>query len=74
MKPPNRKLGDPFEPRIVLMRNGNLVMADGSDLQTYLKAVRRKWKVKGKVPLAIMPVTSLLRLENDALLARNWSA
>ena len=74
MKPPNRKLGDPFEPRIVLMRNGNLVMADGSDLQAYLKAVRRKWKVKGKVPVAITPIQDLLRLENDAFLARNQGA
>ena len=74
MKPPTRKLGDPFESRIVLMRNGSIVMADGSDLQSYLKAVRRKWKVKGKVPIAIMPVPSLIRLENDAILARNWSA
>jgi len=74
MKPPTRKLGDPFESRIILMRNGNLVMSDGSDLQTYLKAVRRKWKVKGKVSIAIITVPSLLRLENDAILARNWSA
>lgn len=74
MKPPNRKLGEPFEPRIILMRNGNLVMADGSDLQAYLKAVRRKWKVKGKVPVAIITLPNLLRLENDAFLARNHGA
>lgn len=74
MKPPDRKLGEPFEPRIVLMRNGNLAMADGSDLQAYLKAVRRKWKVKGEVPVAIITIQDLLRLENDAFLARNYGA
>jgi len=74
MKPPDRKLGEPFEPRIVLMRNGSLVMADGSDLQVYLKAVRRKWKVKGKVPVAIITLPDLMRLETDAFFARNQGA
>jgi hypothetical protein len=74
MKPPNRKLGDPFKPRLILMPNGTLAMADGSDLQAYLKAVRRKWKVKGKVPVAITTLPDLLRLENDAFLARNQGA
>ena len=74
MKPPQRKLGEPFDPRIVLMRNGTLVMADGSDLQAYLKAVRRKWQVKGATPIAILPNPELLILENDAILARSWGS
>jgi hypothetical protein len=70
MKPPNRKLGDPFEPRLVLMPDGTLAMADGSNVQAYLKAVRRKWKVKGKLPVSIAKIQDLLRLENDAFLGR----
>ena len=74
MKPPTRKLGEPFDPRIVLMPNGTLTMADGSDLQAYLKAVRRKWKVKGKVPVTINTMANQLKVESDALLARSWGA
>lgn len=58
----------------MLLPNGKLAMADASDLQVYLKAVRRKWKVSGKTPIAIMTIPNLLRLENDAILARNWGA
>lgn len=58
----------------MLMPNGTLAMVDGSDLQAYLKAVRRKWRVSGKTPIAIVTIPSLLRLENDAILARNWGA
>lgn len=74
MKPPDRKLGQPFEPRLVLMPDGTLAMADGSSVQAYLKAVRRRWKAKGKVPVAILTIQDLLRLENDAFLARNQGA
>ena len=72
MKPPDRKLGDPFEPRMMLMSDGTLAMADGSSVQDYLRKVRRKWKVKGNVPVALISIQDLLRLENDALLARNY--
>lgn len=74
MKPPDRKLGEPFEPRIILMPDGTLAMADGTSVQAYLRKVRRKWRVKGEVPVAIITLPNLLRLENDAFLARNYSA
>jgi len=80
MKPPDRKLGEPIPPRLVLGPYGTLRMADGSDPAIYLRAVRRKWIKEGRmrtgdaIPIAVCDLPSMERIENDALLARNWGA
>lgn len=74
MKPPNRKLGEPFAPRLILKPNGTLAMADGSSVQDYLRRVRRKWRVRGDVQVTINILASQLIVEKDALLARGWGA
>ena len=80
MKPPNRKLGEPIPARLILGPYGTLRMADGSDPAKYLRAVRRKWIKRGlmqtgdSVPIAIIDLKSMERIEGEALLARNWPA
>ena len=80
MKPPNRKLGEPIPPRLILGPYGVLRMADGSDPALYLRAVRRKWIKEGRmqtgepIAISIIDLPSMERIEGKALLARNWSA
>jgi len=80
MNPPNRKLGEPIPPRLVLGPQGVLSMADGSDPRDYLQKVRSKWIKEGRmakgepIAISICDVANMERLEGSALLARNWGA
>ena len=80
MKPPKRKLGEPIPPRLILGPYGCLRMADGSDPALYLRAVRRKWIKEGRmqtgdsIPIAIIDLASMERIEGDALLLRSCGA
>jgi hypothetical protein len=75
MKPtPNRKLGDPIPPRLILTPQGTLKMVDGSDPADYLKAVRRMWKVRGNVEICVIRRVAMEDMERDAFLYRNRGA
>ena len=80
MNPPNRKLGEPIPPRLVLGPQGVLRMADGSDPRDYLVKVRRKWVKEGRmakgepIAISICDVANMERLEGSALLAKSWGA
>jgi len=71
---PNRKLGDPIPPRLILTPQGTLKMVDGSDPTDYLKAVRRMWKVRGNVEICVTRRKAIELLENEALLYRSHGA
>ena len=80
MKPPNRKLGEPIPPRLILGPYGTLRMADGSNPSSYLQKVRRKWIKDGRmkkgesIAITICDLPSMERIEGDALLLRSWGA
>lgn len=75
MKPtPNRKLGDPIPPRLILTPQGTLKMVDGSDPADYLKAVRKMWKVRGNVEICVTQRKAIEGLELQAFLHLNRGA
>jgi hypothetical protein len=64
---PNRKLGDPIPPRLILT-------PQGSDPTDYPKAVRRMWKARGNVEICVTRRKAIELLETEALLYRNHGA
>lgn len=75
MKAVRRKLGEPIPDRLILLPNGTLAMADGSDPAAYLRSVRRSlWKCRGPVAVVIQPKKHAETLEGEAWLLRNIGA
>ena len=75
MKPvPNRKLGDPIPPRLILTPQGTLKMVDGSDPADYLKAVFRSWGADGDIQVCICPREQTEHMEQQAFLFHAFSA
>jgi hypothetical protein len=69
-----RKLGEPVPITLVLNNKGILYMANGSDLQAYLKSVMEVWGKSDDLLVSIMPRNTLMDLETDALLFRSLGA
>ena len=69
-----RKLGDPMPVSLVLNSLGILQMADGSNVETYLKSVMQVWGKSGQLLVSILPRDQAMELETEVLLYRGHGA
>jgi hypothetical protein len=69
-----RKLGDPMPVGLVLNSLGVLQMADGSNVETYLKSVMQMWGKSGQLLVSILPRDQAMELETEVLLHRSHGA
>ena len=69
-----RKLGEPVPVSLLLNDQGVLSMADGSDLQAYLKSVMAVWGQSGQLLVSILPRDEAMELETEVNLYRSHGA
>ena len=69
-----RKLGSPFDGNLIIDTDGSVKLKDGTQANEYLIDWMKHHEIKGPLIIAILPVTTLLSLESEALLYRSHSA
>lgn len=58
----------------IMINDGVLSMADGSDLTEYLKAWMEDLEMENGTLVCVVNVEGYKRLANDSLMFRNWGA
>ena len=69
-----RKLGEPVPVSLLLNSLGVLQMADGSDLQVYLKSAMAAWGATGQLLVSILPRDIAMELEIEVMISRSRGA
>jgi hypothetical protein len=69
-----RKNGPTKAPKRLVIRDGQIVMADGSDVRKYMKRWMKKLKIEDGEPVTIMTSRSAQELFDAYWIFQHWSA
>lgn len=68
-----RRIGDPI-PHKMVIRDGGIVMTDGSCLKEYLQEWQEQAGIKNNTAITIYPAAVAEKVEGLAVLAKGWGA